>query len=263
VEIRIHGKACRGDTAFWLMNYSEVVTRIREELRRALCARADAEGREPTAEEIEEVEAAAQSVPTEITIPEEALGRRGGLDVEELILSGFFPVHPPVGARIVQPLMGSSFSPMVEEAVRIRRASGLDDKSIRMQILTAMTRNLHQLDADTRDRTMQAVARALDQALVDPEGTPPKARGRIVKDARQTVAKIVKAARQEGVTEAALREHLATYLAGMRTEMEKMAARGVSAGIVEESLRAYRQVIAEVLGPNNPSIPEQIEKEPR
>jgi hypothetical protein len=262
VDIRIHSKDCPGETAFWLMNYSEVIARIREEAGRAVCARAKAEGREPTAGELEEVEAAARSVPTEISIPEETFRGEGGVDVGERILSSFFPVRRPTGARIVQPL-GSGFdlSPLIKEGVRIRRASGVDDASIRTQILNEMSRSLDQFGTYTRDRKMKALVRAIDEALAEPTATPPKSSAMMVKKARQRVAGIVKAARKEGLTDAALREHLATHLAGMRRAMEKMA--GLSPWMVEESLRAHQQAIAEVLGPENPPIPEQMGQEQR
>ncbi len=262
MDIRIHSKDCSGETAFWLMNYSGVIARIREEVGRAVCARSEAEGREPTAKELEEVEVAARSVPTEISIPEEAFRDEGGVDVGERILSSFFPVHRPAGARIVQPLgTGFDLSPLIKEGVRIRRASGVDDASIRTQILNEMARSLDQFGTYTRDRKMQALDRAIDEALAEPTTTRPKSSAIMVKVAQRMVAGIVKAARKEGVTDTALREHLATHLAGMRREMEKMA--GLSPWMVEESLRAHQQATAEVLGPENPPVPEQMGQEQR
>jgi hypothetical protein len=265
VDIRIHSKDCPGETAFWLMNYSEVIARIREEAGRAVCARAKAEGREPTAGELEEVEAAARSVPTEISIPEEAFRGEGAVDVGERILSSFFPVHRPAGARIVQPLgTGVDLSPLIKVAVRSRRASGVDDASIRTQILNEMASSLDRFGTYTRDRKMQALVRAIDEALAEPTATRPKSSDMMVKVARRTVTAIVKAGRKEGMTDADLREYLATHLAGIhRQMMEDIAASGLSPSIVEESLRAHQQVIAEILGPENPPIPEQMDEEQR
>ncbi len=247
-----------GDTEVRLVNHAEVITRLREEVAKAVHARAEADGRKPTAKELDQVEAAVRSVPTEITIPRKALRRRGAIDVDERILSGFFPVHRPAGARIVQAHMckdeGSDLSSIIKEAVRIKRAAGVDDTAIRLQVLSSIARNLDQLDADARERTTKAAALAIDEALAEPSGTPPESRAKIVKDARRMIAEIVKAARKEGLTETALREHLDAHLAEMRTSMEKMAANGLSASIVEESLRAFRQAIAEILAPDNPAI---------
>jgi hypothetical protein len=259
VDIKISDrKDPYGDTEVRLVNHAEVITRLREEFANAVHERAAAEGRSPTTKELEEVEATVRSVPTEITIPMKVLRRRGAIDEDEMILSGFFPVRRPAVARIVQAHMckdeGSDLSSMIKEVVRIRRAAGVDDTAIRTQVLSSIAGNLNELDADARERTTKAAARAIDEALAEPNGIPPESRAKSVKDERRMVAEIVKAARKEGLTETALREHLDTHLAGMRTSMEKMAASGMSASIIEESLRAYRQAIAEILESDNPAI---------
>jgi hypothetical protein len=264
VDIKISdSKDPFGDTEVRLINHAEVIARIREEVAQALCVRAEAEGREPTATELEEAEAVVRSVPAEITLSEEALARPDGVDVDEMILSGFFPVHRPVGARIVQAHLSidfeSTFSTTIKEAVRIRRASGVDDDTIRAQIASSMARALDQGDAETRERTARTMAQAIDEALAESTETPPESRKVMVKNASRMIAGLVKAGRKEGLSEAALRERLENYLAEMTTTMEKMRASGMQAAIVEDSLRAYRQAIAEVVGPESP-VPLRLNK---
>ena len=160
------------------------------------------------------------------------------MDVGERILSSFFRFIAPPEHGSSRPLStGVDLSPLIKEVVRIRRASGVDDASIRTQVLNVMARNLDQFGAYTRDRKMQALVRAIDEALAEPTATRPKSSAIMVKVRdRRSVAGIVEAARKEGVTDAALREHLATHLAGMRREMEKWPRAGISTWLVEESL---------------------------
>ena len=149
MDIRIHRKDCPGETAFWLMNYSEVIARFARKTR-AVCAapggRERPDGRGARGDRGRGAVSPHRDQRPGASVPGRGWRGRRREDLVQL-LSGSSPRR----SRIVQGTLehGRRVPPVDQGGGRIRRASGVDDASIRTQVLNVMARNLDQFGAYT------------------------------------------------------------------------------------------------------------------